>query len=54
MPKVVYKLQFETCGAADIGKTRSLLSKKNYQHKTDNKSAVKQHSTDNTGHFFVY
>ena len=23
-----------------------------YQHKTDNESADKQHSTDNAGHFF--
>ena len=28
-----------------------MLSKRIYQHKTDNQSAVKQHSTDNTRHF---
>ena len=32
MSKVVYKLKCETCGATYIGKTRSLLSKRIYQH----------------------
>ena len=54
LSKVVYKLKCETCGATYIGKTRILLSKRIYQHKTDNESAVKQHSTDNTRHFFDF
>ena len=52
MSKVVYKLKCETCGASYIGETRALLSKRIYQHTTDNESAVKQHLITNKGHFF--
>ena len=54
MSKVVYNLKYETCGATYIGKTQSLPSKRINQHKTDNESAVKQHLTDKTDHFFDF
>ena len=54
MSQVVYKLKCETCGASYIGKTRALLCKRIYQHKTDNESAVKQHLNTNEGHFFDF